>query len=56
MYRIVGAYRDTYRIVPYLYRYTPTKHGVASDESFPDWSWIPDFGLKDDILKAAGFG
>ncbi len=26
MYRIVGVYHDTYRIVAYLYRYTPSSY------------------------------
>ncbi len=32
------------------------KKGDGSDDSFLDWSWIPDCGLKPDILKDAGFG
>ena len=27
-----------------------------SDESYPDWSWIPDFSFKNYILKVASFG
>ena len=28
---------------------------VFSDESLPDWSWIPDSSMKNGILKVAGF-
>ncbi len=28
----------------------------SSDESIPDWSWIPDSSFKNDILKVVGFG
>ena len=35
---------------------TTTHDQHTSDECFPDWSWIPDSSIKNDILKVAGFG
>ena len=29
--------------------------GKLSNESFPDWSWNPDFSFKNEILEVAGF-